>query len=362
MDQIGYHTQVGIQLAQARRSTEALAYLRHAVMTEAVNAEVWLWLAHVSPDLAEYRNCVYQALALDPHHPTALRMQQDLDYQAYGQPPPLFASEAAHTLQQPHHRQKRLRRVILWVYLIMVVALCALFWQRLPADLGSENLNALLPFEAQQKGVQFAVGDAENSYAFSATLPASWYLADAGSSSWAEQRAALQATFPPPPGEVNIWDEFESDWGTVSRDEETGDFDQAIALVETDQAQVGEFYPFLAYAELTAIRDVPPPYQDNQCESLRLMAGDEARTAAGLEGFLGAEVQQRDSDCVLLSQYEDASQETPVRLLVIQIPVGQTQVAVWEVQVPAAQYEDYAEALQNLVTSLRYIPPTSTRG
>jgi hypothetical protein len=358
MDQIGYHTQIGIQLAQARRSNEALAYLRHAVMSEAVNAEVWLWLAHVSPDLAEYRNCVYQALALDPQHPTALRMQQDLDYQAYGQSPPVLASEAAHTLQQPHHRQKRLRRVILWVYLIMVVALCALFWQRLPADLGSDNLNALLPFEAQQKGVQFALGDADNSYAFSATLPSSWYLADAGSSSWGEQRTALQAAFPPPPGELNIWDELETDWGTVSRDQETGAFDQTIALVETDQGQVGEFYPFFAYAQLTAIRDVPPPYRDNQCESLRLIAGDEARTAAGLEGFLGAEVQQRDLDCVLVSQYQDTSQETPVRVLVIQIPVEAAQVAVWQLQVPEAQYADYAEALQTFIQSLKYREPS----
>jgi hypothetical protein len=76
----------GIQLAQAGRKMEALAYLREAVQREPVNAEVWLWLAHVTPDGREYQNCVYQALHLEPHHVIARQMQAAL-MQSTNQPP-----------------------------------------------------------------------------------------------------------------------------------------------------------------------------------------------------------------------------------------------------------------------------------
>jgi hypothetical protein len=65
----------GIQLAQNGRKMEALAYLREAVRREPINAEVWLWLAHVTPDAQEYQNCVYQALVLAPNHVIARQMQ-----------------------------------------------------------------------------------------------------------------------------------------------------------------------------------------------------------------------------------------------------------------------------------------------
>lgn len=66
----------GIQLAQNGHKTDALAYLRESVQREPVNAEVWLWLAHVTPDIHEYQNCIYQALLLDPNHVVARQMQE----------------------------------------------------------------------------------------------------------------------------------------------------------------------------------------------------------------------------------------------------------------------------------------------
>ncbi len=65
----------GIQLAQNQRKAEALAYLRESVQREPVNADVWLWLAHVTTDVHEYQNCIYQALLLDPNHVVARQMQ-----------------------------------------------------------------------------------------------------------------------------------------------------------------------------------------------------------------------------------------------------------------------------------------------
>jgi hypothetical protein len=68
----------GIELAQTNQRLDALAYLRRAVQYEPPHPEVWLWLAHVSPDVNEYRNCVYQALRLDPYHMVARQMQDAL--------------------------------------------------------------------------------------------------------------------------------------------------------------------------------------------------------------------------------------------------------------------------------------------
>ena len=73
-----YNTMQGIQLAQIGRKNEALAYLREAVQQEPINEEVWLWLAHVTPDVHEYQNCVYQALLLSPNHNVARQMQDTL--------------------------------------------------------------------------------------------------------------------------------------------------------------------------------------------------------------------------------------------------------------------------------------------
>ena|SRR5690606_37141301 len=73
-----YNTMQGIQLAQIGRKNEALAYLREAVQQEPINEEVWLWLAHVTPDVHEYQNCVYQALLLSPNHNVARQMQDAL--------------------------------------------------------------------------------------------------------------------------------------------------------------------------------------------------------------------------------------------------------------------------------------------
>lgn len=68
----------GIAFAQSNQRLEALSFLRQSVQSEPPHPEVWLWLAHVSPDINEYRNCVYQALKLDAYHMVARQMQEAL--------------------------------------------------------------------------------------------------------------------------------------------------------------------------------------------------------------------------------------------------------------------------------------------
>ena len=108
------NAQQGIQLAQNRRSTEALAYLRESVQREPVNAEVWLWLAHVTSDIHEYQNCVYQALLLDPNHVIARQMQDGLlQLQYSGQIPQFNQSGQMPVAQQPIRHTAEMNQAVL---------------------------------------------------------------------------------------------------------------------------------------------------------------------------------------------------------------------------------------------------------
>lgn len=118
-----YNAVQGIQLAQQGRKMEALAYLREAVQREPVNAEVWLWLAHVTPDIHEYQNCIYQALVLSPNHQTARQMQDAL-MQTNSMPVSQFSGSTSPmnpvVLQSAQKRQRR-RRIFRRVLILAVI-------------------------------------------------------------------------------------------------------------------------------------------------------------------------------------------------------------------------------------------------
>lgn len=358
MMNIGQNTRMGIDLARQGRKLEALAYLRRAVMTEPANAEVWLWLAHVSPDLNEYRNCVYQALRLEPDHPTALRMQQDLEYQAYGLPPPVLASDAALTLQQPYTRQKRWRRILILLNAILLVTVCGWACNLALVRLEDEDLNSLIPFLGQNKNIQFAVGEEAELFHFRVTVPPTWFLADSGSPTWRAQRDRLQREFPPADDAPNLWQEVEADLGTVSRDPATGEFLDSVAIVETDSERIREAPTAFATLRLRFIQPVLVDYPDNSCGSLRLMAQADQQAAPQVQ----VEVREReDGDCVYVSQATELTLEgTPVRTFRISIPVESNQLAIWQVSVPEVSYTEYYEAtIETIIDSLRYFKPNA---
>lgn len=149
----------GIRLAQTGRTMEALAYLREAVQSEPVNAEVWLWLAHVTTDMREYQNCVYQALQLQPNHLIARQMQAALmqgspgqpvtppydpatGYQVpYGQPAPrLQTSEMNPAIllkaQKKQRRRWFLRRVAIFAIIGIVLGILAALMAILAIEFG----------------------------------------------------------------------------------------------------------------------------------------------------------------------------------------------------------------------------------
>jgi hypothetical protein len=352
---IAYNTQTGIELARQGRKQEALAYLRQAVLTEPVAAEVWLWLAHVSPDLNEYRNCVHQALILEPEHPTALRMQQDLDYQAYGASPPMAASEAARTMAKPHSRKNRWRRILALLNAIVLVVACGLLFNLLSNRVDIDDVQNIFDSSQTAKRISFSVGPEAEAINFRVDVPETWLLADVGSPSWREQRDRLGVEFPAAAGQSTIWQQLESDLGEVQRDENSGDFLQSVAIMETDSALIGESPNATARAVLVAVKTIG----DNSCESLRSLAAEEESRARQTEGFIEVSVRERENDCAYYSQYRQipATGEA-IRFFQVNIPAGDSLLAIWHVSLPESLYEEhYQESVDTFIDTLQFVEP-----
>lgn len=362
MAQFGSNTQLGIQLAQQGRKIEALPYLRHAVMTEPVNAEVWLWLAYVSPDLAEYRNCVHQALILDATHPTAQRMQQDLDFQARGTPPPLAGPMASYSMDRGQATSRRLRRILLLVIAIILVIGCGRGFAWVSQRVDTDNLNSVFPFQSASKRIQFGVGPTDAAYGFSAEIPRTWFLADSGSPSWRTERDRLQAEFPNAAGQPNLWRGIEADLGEIERNPSTGQLSHGVAIVETDSSAIEEGYPTIPTIQLTAIQALPSQYSNNTCESLRLLAGEAEQNLSDHTGYIGTQVKQRNnSDCIYYNELTDTSGATPIRVIQLFMPIQTNQLGIWEIRILDSQYADYQSQIDQFIGTVRYLeatPPT----
>jgi hypothetical protein len=357
MFNIGPNTQVGVDLAQQGRNAEALPYLRRAVTTEIDHPEVWLWLAHVSPDIAEYRNCVYQALRLNPDHPTAQRMQQDIDLQAYGSPPPVAGADAARHLDQPHARRRRFRRILILMNIIALVTVCGWASTQYLTGVDSDDINSVLPLREDSKRIRFSVGEESVAYNFQVDIPETWFLADVGSPSWRAERDRLQQEFPPPEGEGSVWQNVEFDLGLVEREPLTGEYLQSVAIIETDSQRIAEEPDAVAILTLVAVQMLS---DDNSCESLRELASEEETSGSTLNSFIAAEVREREAgDCVYFSQFSDTNdQGAETRFFRIIVPINEQEIAVWQARLPAGQYEDqYRAAIDRIIDTLLFFIP-----
>jgi hypothetical protein len=346
MQNSGLYTQMGIDLARQGRKREALPYLRYAVTIEHPNADVWLWLAHVSPDRDEYRHCVQQALTLEPNHPTALRMKQDLDYQALGISPALGATQVVHTMDDSHKRLKRLRRRIMLINAILAALACAVLARLAESRL--DDIKAYLPLPEQAKTIQFAVG--EEDIRFRVDVPESWFLADVGSATWQEKRDELQAEFPSVDGRTNSWRSFESDLSEIEPDPITGAIRRSVAVIETDFNRVEESEDAVPRLALVAIRQ-----EDNSCAAFREMA---AELTTETEQFIGSEVRERAPDnCVLVIQMQDISPaEVRLRVFQIYLPLDADRLAEWNLILPETIYQDhYQTASETVIDTLEVV-------
>ncbi len=346
MNPVGINTQTGIELARQGHTVEALAYLRQAVSTEALTADVWLWLAHVTPDREEYRHCVAQALALQPDHPTALRMQQDIRFQNDGLSPPLTATQTARTMHQPYARQQRWRRWAVLLVAILLVGGCGLAWQALAPGLNADTLRDWLPFFEEQRRLQFAVGDEDEVFRFRVDVPRTWYLADEDSPSWVAERNRLQSEFAENDAALD-WRSLETNLNDVTRDAETGVFEQPIIIVETESAQINANPASVAQLRLLAVTTPERAPGDDLCDTLRALADDTQ------EGFIAAEFRTQEDRCLYYTHFQSGN----VRDIRLNIPVDEARVAQWQLRIPDAQYNDYDEAVTRILDSLAVVPP-----
>ena len=346
----GSHTRLGIELAQQGRTVEALAHLRRAVTSETNSAEVWLWLAHVTPDLNEYHNCVQHVLRLEPDHPTASQMQSDLDYRAMGVSPPAVAADALQNISQRDKRQKRWRRILILLNAILMIALCGRFGSAALDRISLDDINSLFPLMENTKYLRFGVGTEEGALSFEVSVPTTWHLADEGSPSWREQRDRLQAEIPTEA--KDYWGEAEADLGEIVFDSAGGMLSRPVVILETDLAQV-EAFP--ANLRLIAVEPLPLDTADTVCNLLKELADAEKADASSTGGFVTADVRARSGvDCVYYLEYLEPEDDT--HLFEIAVPVGEDRLAKWHLILPESQYEDYRTHVNIVLNSLRHRP------
>jgi len=358
MTTVGSNTKLGIEYAQQGHKEAALAYLRRAVTTEPINAEVWLWLAHLTPNLEEYRHCVNQALILAPEHPTALRMQQDIDYQNHGSPPN-EAAQTSQALRKTDTSHKRRRRILILLNLIVLALAGGFAGQYVLNRVTVEDLEGFLPFfEEQHKQVQFAVGNEDETFRFQVEIPRTWYLADIGSPSWQEQREQLRATYGDQANQFLA--EVESDISATERIEATGEFATAAYIVETSVVHIVE-NPFLAPSlRVLSVQNLPADYDNNSCDTMRALAAQVQNSIQDQENFIGIEVwEQPSKQCLYYIQTQETIENHPVRVYSIGIPVTDTQIANWVLVVPAEAWRNYSESLNRLFDSLQFMATTN---
>jgi hypothetical protein len=404
------NAQTGIQLAQQGRTRDALAYLRQSVQTEAATADVWLWLAHVSPDINEYRNCVYQALLLEPHHAIARRMQEALNQLAYpspaqsypGSPYPTAYSSATPPAYQPalpavgqpayaalpyspyrpypadasprlaadeeiiaavernKRRRKRLRRwAALLVILLALVGISAGLRVLLASDEFTDWLNDLPWFDDSQT-LSFTLDGAEAAqWRFEVTAPPGWRLADTRIQSWRDARDRLKTEFPPENGELSVWEKVETDLSQITVEPEIGLLQPPITLIETDTAAARRDSQNLIWLQLIRLAALPEGIQGSSCEVMDTLAADELDdlrvTDEQFDNVVDSGVQEQDGgQCIYVVHYRDLSPLTGLyeHIYVLKTLAGDGFYSEWHLTVVDRDHERYQHDIERVIETL----------
>jgi hypothetical protein len=383
----------GIHLAQSGRKAEALAYLRHAAQTEVLTAEGWLWLAAATDDLEEYRRCVREALLLDPRHPVAVQMRDELDrLERWGsqaavtsQPTPgvfpASSSDLGYPISQeldapalyPPLRRRSWRSAAILLLIVGVVA----------AVIVVIALSGVIQGAARQwldiqqmQTLDFTVGE-EPGYQFRVDVPQSWIPANTDNQSWRDRRDALMAVFPAADGQSSAWEGVEASFGTAVVDPFSGRMLPLIRVVETDEKSLKRsgVVPALTLRE---IMPFPSPTQGtaaDACARMRLVedqfrAGGNLTSQADMTVIEENVIARKDQhDCVfrlhrrylhgvlpqtavpLVAQIPDTTRE-----ITLAVPVGADRYALWQITFADSAYGDYAHAVDLITQTLEYLP------
>lgn len=370
---------MGIQLAQQGRRTEALNYLRSASQQEPPHPEVWLWLAHVSPTLEEYRYCVQQALKIAPNHTMARQMDAALRTVPVG-PAPAAAPVSPPSLPRPstgpmnaqvasqpiavdahlinrmqHQRRKRSRRQVLLTVIAAVMVLGLLGATLLIIGdnvLNNSDDNTTTPPELS---VVLRVDTQEEPLRFVMTAPSSWVVADPADVQW-QQRVTTLANHP---DIVVDWARYESDLSGIAINPASDSLETPLSIVETDPTAVLESEGYPLRLQLIRFGAIYASMDDTSCAGLQQLADERQTALAGsqltTEIIENQVVQQSGGKCVYLIHYFGPSPLTqqPEHVYVMYVPVGETSLAEWHLTVVDARHDQYRPNIENLLDTLR---------
>lgn len=367
---------MGIQLAQQGRRAEALNYLRSASQQEPPHPEVWLWLAHVSPTLEEYRYCVQQALIIAPNHMVARQMDAALrtvpavpaPLASPPSPPrpstgPMNAQVGSQPIvvdarlvnQMQRQRRKRSRRqvVLTVIAALMVVGLVGAILLVIGDNIinGSDNetntppeLTVVLRVDTQEQPLRFVM-----------SAPISWVVADPTDTRW-QQRLTSLANFPEI---VEDWERYEADLDSISINPASDSLETPLSIVETDPTAILESDGYPLRLQLIRFGTIYASMDDTSCAGLQQLA-DERQTALAAsqlttEIIENQVVQQSGGRCVYLIHYFGPSPLTqePEHVYVMYVPVGATSLAEWHLTVVDARHDQYRPDIENLLDTLR---------
>lgn len=294
----------GIQLMQAGRRADALTYFRHAARTETLNAEGWLWVASASDDFEEYQLCVEQALRLDPNHPVAQRMWDDMR-QSFQKPRPRPAMQVEPSVPAPYatapvaavrlpRRAARLRRlaIVLVALLICVGGPAAL----VVSGVAQEQWDRWFGSSAEVHALEFTVG---SSYRFRVEVPESWMPADLDNPTWRSTRDGLAEAFPASPGEPTVWESIETSFSATVRNPVYGDLlPKPAAIIETDRKALKDegAIPVLELVEIGALPKLSGA--TDLCAQMEELKRQFATPVVADYDVVDSAVLERENDCV----------------------------------------------------------------
>jgi hypothetical protein len=388
----------GIHLVQSGRKTEALAYLRHAAQTEFLTAEGWLWLAAATDDLEEYRRCVSEALLLDPRHPVAVQMRDELDRlgrwgpkaggtsqpvpgvlpdsssqgypasQGFGAPGPNAAA------LYPLVRRRSWRRAA--VLLLIVGVAAAVIVVIALSGVIQDTARRWLDIQ-QMQTLDFTVGELSG-YHFRVEVPQSWVPANTDNQSWRDRRDALMAVFPAADGQSSAWEQVEAAFVTAVVDPFSGRMLPPIRVVETDEKSLNEsaVVPALTLREIMPFPSPPQGTAADACARMRLVedqfrAGGNLTSQADMAVIEEKVIARKDQrDCVfrLHRRYlHGVPPQTAVPLtaermpdttreITLAVPVGADRYALWQITFADSAYGEYRHAVDLITQTLEYLP------
>jgi hypothetical protein len=377
------NTQMGVQLAQLGKRTEALPYLRRAVQMEAVNAEVWLWLAHVTPDLREYQYCLQQALTLNPDHPVAQQMQavliraypqlsgNNVPLIAIGQEPlPVSGSMATgysqplrvdaplvESMQRQAKRRQGRRLLVMLPGLAMLIALAVVIGRTVgdglfdsPADksmAGGLTIEVML-HDAGNQPLRFAV-----------SVPTTWVLADTSSNRWNAVRSHLIQSWKD--GGVSIWERIETDVTQVTVDPDTGNVEPLVTIIESDLNVVQRDQQNPARLQLVRITTLASG--DTSCAGMEQFAASQQENLERMQengqNVVDNQIErQPDNHCIFVVHFRGQSPLSHLveHIYVLYVPASENRLAEWDLTVIDSAHDAYRSDIYRIMQTIRMIP------